>query len=208
MAGVWLANIKRKKTIDNGKKKLLKIDGQKSIYQFAVNRIKVFFGIFPMDVELVYDVESDKFGSFIEWEDHFGTMTQLGSSALRDTGNVEEAIKIVLFDAIIGNNDRTSVNLIVRKDFKLMGIDEGESFRFGSPVKCRFSKKVRLVLETYVRGHKKWLHEWIKGVQYERLRIEGSLWRDLDFKEGKEIISEVVTRINNLQALAKTVFPV
>ena len=53
-----------------------------------------------MDVELIFDEESQKYGVFIKWEEafcHIGKAT----AWMSDTENMFELGRIVLFDAVI-----------------------------------------------------------------------------------------------------------
>jgi hypothetical protein len=162
MAGAW-NSWQRKKTVGNSIIKLLKIDAYRAINQVIVNKLKPIFNIRPMDVELIFDEESQKYGVFIKWEEafcHIGKAT----AWMSDTENMFELGRIVLFDAVIGNNDRMVTNVLFLKNYKILGIDEGECFRFYAPIKCKFKKSIKDKLTAFVQKHRKYFINYAIGI--------------------------------------------
>lgn len=163
MTKAW-CSWKRKKTLDGDTLKLLKIDGQRAVNQYAVNLIKHCFGMRPLKVEVVFDEESQQLGQFVDW---IPALCNIGKMTgwLKDTGNMQEIIRILLFDAAVGNNDRMTCNVLVGTDYRIFGIDEADCFRFKSPIKVKFRKEIRFPIIAYAQNQKKWLTDLSGGVR-------------------------------------------
>jgi hypothetical protein len=173
MGGLWL-KYPRKKTIENGTYKLLKIDGKKAVYQYAVNEIKKYFNVGKLNVELIFDEENKNYGTFIDWEEN---LCDIGKAMFwtNDNNSMKEIVKILTFDSVIGNNDRTVINILIKKNLQLVAIDEGESFRFYSQPKIKFRKKIKEAIISFVVKNKEWFDGYLDSIIKEKDNIIGVL---------------------------------
>ena len=201
-AGKWL-KYPRKKVQENDVYKLLKVDGKKAVYQLAANKLKKFFKITPMCFELIWDLDNNTYGGLYVWEETIGHIGKC-NFWLKDTENMKEIIKIVLFDNVIANNDRTVVNVLVKKDFKILAIDEGEAFRYNkAPIKCKFRKEIYLKLKDFVLHNNTWFEVYVKeliGLKYEMVL---AIMEEVD----DDCIVECFTnRMDSIQLIANQLF--
>jgi hypothetical protein len=197
MSGAW-SSWPRKKTVDNNIIKLLKIDDQKAINQVIVNNLKPIFTIRPMDLELVFDTERNQYGLFVKWEEYFCHIGK-ATAWMGDTENMRHIAKIVLFDSIIGNNDRMVTNVLFLRDYTILGIDEGECFRFASPMKCQFKKEIRNKLNYFVSERTDLFKVYVRGLMDKIEEIEDVMQKD---NASKEVIANVKKRV----AMADQIF--
>lgn len=204
VAGKWL-HYPRKKIEENGRYKLLKLDGKKAFYQHCVNRIKEVFEIKGLDIELVRDLEGGEYGSMIGWVENICTLGE-ADFWMKDEKALIEVIKILIFDAIVGNNDRMVINILIAKeDFRPLAIDEGESFRFYSGIKIKFRRNIREVVTAYAHSHKDFVYEYIARINCGRVAeiMDDDLYKD--FITG-DIKKEVLNRLSNLEYITQRLF--
>jgi hypothetical protein len=193
---------KRKKTVENGVVKLLKVDGEKAVFQFAVNEIKLLFGARPLKVEVVFETEEEMLAQFIDWIPAFTNIGKMGAW-MRDTQNMKEIVRLLLFDAVVANNDRMVCNVLVGKDLRIFGIDEADCFRFNSPVKIKFRKSYRDRIVGFANLEKSWLDELVDCASSKTDVVRDILER---CSLPDELVSPIVDRMQNLGDLAVRLF--
>jgi translation elongation factor EF-G len=153
---------KRKIIIDGDRKRLLKMDGVKAGIQKFVNDIKFYFGVRPMEMEIVYDEADDKrLGSLITIVPFLGTLSS-GTFWLRDKESMFEIIRILFLDAVVGNNDRMTINVLLTKNLEVFAIDEGESFRWYAPIRCQFKVSYRQHIHHFSVEQSDWITRYKK----------------------------------------------
>lgn len=203
MAKAWL-KYPRKKIREEGVYKLLKVDGMKAVQQHCVNEMKDIFKIRKMGIELIFDPEHNSYGNLYDWVENLGTLTKI-DFWMKDTESVKQVIKILIFDAIIGNNDRTSLNILIAKDnFQPLAIDEGEAFRFDSEIKVKFRDSVFKFLTVYVDANQDFITDYTNHILNNKNAIQAILERS-EYQEipNKE---EILKRVDNLKNIIKKLF--
>lgn len=120
----------RKKTEWRGRVYLLKVQGEKSLWQVQADLMKPAFDLPPLGVVEVFDEELNQTGCLIPWFENGGHLAQAPWQSWATQPNLRQLVRIGVFDGVIGNSDRVVSNVLVRPDGTLLPIDEGEQERF------------------------------------------------------------------------------
>jgi len=171
MPRTW-SSWKRKKVEEGGAFKLLKIDGYKTACQVAVQDLKPIFAVEPMELEVVYDLDEERLGSLITMAPAFGDIGKTGIWWMRDRWNMEEICRILILDSVVANNDRMTVNVLVRRNFRILAIDEADSFRWHAPIKCKFRKSIKSPVQAFAWAYRKWLRGHVQAVMEQESDVE------------------------------------
>lgn len=198
MPKLWNKQWKRKRIVRGGHPYLLKIDDWRSACQWVVNEVKVLFEVDGMKHQLVLDKDSDKLGSLIQLDE---TLTDIGKAAfwLSDRWNLEQICKILILDGVVANSDRMVCNVLIRRNLKILAIDESDSMHWHAPYRCKFRKAIRDVIQTFAGNEKTWLEAYL-----DRLRARKSdITRICASALFAEDVSKILDRFDELPVIVE-----
>lgn len=173
----YLKNKNRKVFQDEeGNFVMLKMFGERSLLQMAINETKPYFGLTKMDMMVVKDVFMNKNGSLIKF---FPNAKKFSVKLFKKISNEKLArnlAKITLFDYVFGNNERFSSNLLFSNDYKeIYAIDEDDAFFYGrmqkrfyhptfnalrSPINWYLEDEVKNIDVKFIEVFKKFIDEY------------------------------------------------
>lgn len=131
----------RKLTVVDGQKYLLKVDTEarpKARLQHDAEVLKPLFDLRPMGHELVYVTDKQAEGILLRWHEAMGPLHKVPTRDWVTPPNLAALWRILVFDGVIGNNDRMVSNLLLLKygelpkretDVTILAVDEGEADR-------------------------------------------------------------------------------